>query len=282
MASSPPKAFVLLIALSLIIALWAGLKEVFTPAETHRLAQFHRLPLDPLAQMPDFSHISHIPWRKEAFFDALLPLVVEENHRLAWQRELVLTLQTLSPEERETLSAQDQQLVAQLLQEYRLEWPNTALQWSRLLKRVDQIPMELVLMQAANESAWGTSRFAQEGNNLFGEWCFSVGCGLVPERRQAGQRHEVRRFPSVQASIQSYMRNLNSHRAYSQLRQIRAQRRAAGVEVSAQDLLPGLLSYSERGPAYIRELNAMLLVNQPLIDEALQRYQALLEEESTL
>lgn len=64
------------------------------------------------------------------------------------------------------------------------------------------------------------------------------------------------------------------------LRQIRAQRRAAGVEVTAQDLLPGLLSYSERGTAYIRELNAMLVVNQPLIDEALQRYQALLESAS--
>lgn len=280
MASSPPQAFRLLIALSLIIALWAGLKELFTPAETHRFTHFESRPFDPLAQMPDFSHISHIPWRKEAFFDALLPLVVEENRRLAWQREVVSDLLRLSAEERDQLSAQDRQLIQAVLQEYRADWPTSASQGSRLLKRIDQIPMELVLMQAANESAWGTSRFAQEGNNLFGEWCFSVGCGLVPERRQPGQRHEVRRFPSVQASIQSYMRNLNTHRAYAQLRQIRAQRRAAGVEVTAQDLLPGLLSYSERGTAYIRELNAMLVVNQPLIDEALQRYQALLESAS--
>ena len=66
------------------------------------------------------------------------------------------------------------------------------------------------------ESAWGTSRFAREGNNLFGQWCYKTGCGIVPKRRGEGQVHEVASFESVDAAVASYLRNINSHRAYAE------------------------------------------------------------------
>jgi Bax protein len=139
-----------------------------------------------------------------------------------------------------------------------------------LLRRVDVVPETLVLVQAANESGWGTSRFALEGLNFFGQWCFRRGCGIVPENRPDGMNHEVRIFKSVNASIRSYLRNINTHAAYLELRLLREQRRAEGKDIRALDLTPGLLSYSERGEDYIDELNAMIRVNRPMIVELIE------------
>ncbi|MFM9673737.1 glucosaminidase domain-containing protein, partial [Streptomyces galilaeus] len=81
------------------------------------------------------------------------------------------------------------------------------------LRRVDIIPKELALMQAANESAWGTSRFARIGLNFFGQWCYSQGCGMIPNRRNSGAAHEVAAFKSVRDAVSSYFKNINTHAA---------------------------------------------------------------------
>ncbi|MDX8381543.1 MAG: glucosaminidase domain-containing protein, partial [Ghiorsea sp.] len=133
--------------------------------------------------------------------------------------------------------------------------------WAALLKRVDTVPLELVLSQAANESAWGTSRFARKANNLFGQWCFTKGCGLVPSRRNAGSTHEVAAFKSPQLSVRSYLRNLNTGRVYKDLRTIRAQKRAQGKTATAFELAEGLNKYSERGQAYVKEIRSMIKYN---------------------
>jgi Bax protein len=129
------------------------------------------------------------------------------------------------------------------------------------MKRVDTVPLELVLSQAANESAWGTSRFARKANNLFGQWCFSKGCGLVPARRNAGSTHEVAAFKSPQLSVRSYLRNLNTGRVYKDLRNIRAAKRAEGKQATAYEIAAGLSKYSERGQAYVKEIRAMIKYN---------------------
>ena len=130
-----------------------------------------------------------------------------------------------------------------------------------LLRRVDVIPVSLVLAQAANESAWGTSRFAREGNNLFGIWTWDESKGIVPKKRAPGHRHLVRRFDSIQESVRYYLHNLNSHPAYTQLRILRAHAREQGRPLRGSELAAGLTRYSARGEEYVR-----------LIRQLIQRY----------
>ncbi len=118
------------------------------------------------------------------------------------------------------------------------------------------------MAQAANESAWGTSRFAQQGNNLFGIWLFGEGAGLVPEQRPEGATYRVRVFGSLSASVAGYMHNLNRGHAYGKLRRLRARMRRTHQPLDGEVLAQGLLRYSERGAAYVAEIQAMIRHNQ--------------------
>jgi Bax protein len=135
-----------------------------------------------------------------------------------------------------------------------------------MLSRVNVLPKALVLTQAANESAWGTSRFATKANNYFGHWCYTKGCGLVPRQRNEGSSHEVATFSSSQESVHRYFMNLNRNRAYADLRAIRAKLAAQGdnllTTASATELTNGLLKYSERGSDYVTDLQAMIRHNE--------------------
>jgi Bax protein len=126
---------------------------------------------------------------------------------------------------------------------------------------MDTLPPSLVLAQAANESGYGTSRFALEGNNLFGLWTYVKGTGLVPLKRPRGQTHEVRRFPSLYDSVRAYMNNLNVHRAYRPLRELRSLLRSRGLELRGVDLAAGLRHYSPRREAYVKEIRSIIRGN---------------------
>ncbi|MDQ7058926.1 MAG: glucosaminidase domain-containing protein [Ghiorsea sp.] len=207
--------------------------------------------------IPDLRNERDVKTKKRKFFNALRPMVEIENQRILEQRQFLLNLKTKG-----SINQQDKQKVAKLLKSYRLERKKDgSIPWKALLKRVDTVPLELVLSQAANESAWGTSRFARKANNLFGQWCFSKGCGLVPARRNAGSTHEVAAFSSPQLSVRSYLRNLNTGRVYKDLRNIRAKARAEGRTASAHELAAGLIKYSERGHEYVKEIRAMIKYN---------------------
>jgi Bax protein len=134
--------------------------------------------------------------------------------------------------------------------------------WQELLARVNAIPVSLALAQAANESAWGTSRFAREANNFYGQWCFQKGCGLVPARRDKNKTHEVAAFKSPKESVERYIHNLNSHNAYKTLRKIRNRLRTENKLITGIELAEGLLHYSERGKEYIKELQSMIKFNK--------------------
>lgn len=214
------------------------------------------------APLPDFSAFRDAREKKRAFFDYLKPVIEAQNEQLRAERaEVTRMLATLDADEE--LPDVDRRRLAEMAGEYQVD---AALppreQLKRLLKRVDIVPVSLALSQAANESAWGTSRFAREANNLFGEWCFRAGCGVVPERRRQGARHEVARFDSPHAAIASYMRNLNTHAAYQDFRERRQQLRAADKPVTGVALVGELERYSERGDHYVRELRAMILSNE--------------------
>ncbi len=231
-----------------------------------------RMPV--VTEVPDFNEYTDIREKKEAFFGFLAPLVQAENARISQERRKLARLSErwsegaqLTPDETEWLD--------QLAARYRVKFDlaEDSEMFRALFRRVDVVPETLVLVQAANESAWGTSRFALDALNFFGQWCFSEGCGLVPESRIEGANHEVRRFSSVNASVRSYLRNINTHPAYLQLRLLREQRRAAAAELRAVDLTAGLLSYSERGEEYIEELNSMIRVNRPIIVDVIETKQ---------
>jgi Bax protein len=130
-----------------------------------------------------------------------------------------------------------------------------------LISRVDVIPPALALAQAAEESGWGTSRFAKEGNAIFGQWTFALRSGLTPLKRDQGKKHQVKVFDSLIDSVRAYTVNLNSHRAYKGFRNTRQDLRRAGVPLDSQALVGKLHKYSERGQAYVSALRELINFN---------------------
>lgn len=200
--------------------------------------------------------------KKRSFFMGLLPMILMANQEIAKERQDILRI--LEKQKTKETTAEDWERLDKISKRYGLRGhPITDHRAStRLLQRVNTIPPALVLAQAANESAWGTSRFAQLGNNLFGEWTFKPGTGIVPEGRPPGETYEIRKFPSLYESIRSYMNNLNRNGAYRQLREIREEQRKNGEPVTGLLLANGLMNYSQRGEEYIKEIQAMIRQNK--------------------
>ena len=210
--------------------------------------------------LPDFTQYQNVKAKKSAFFNYILPLVQAQNTTIKNQREQLAELKHLSEQE---YSRSHRKLILDLAKEYRLNSESaTKKEVAELLLRVDQVPASLALAQAAMESAWGTSRFAVQGNNLFGQWCYQKGCGLVPLRRNAGSTHEVAKFDSVSDAIKSYLKNINTHRAYADLRNDRASLRSAGEPITGHQLAEGLIDYSELREAYVHEIQAVIRINK--------------------
>lgn len=217
--------------------------------------------------LPDFNAIADVNAKKQAFFSYLRPYVRQENQRLQLLREQLLDIAE-KKQKKMRLSIEEYAFLYSLYEEFRLDVEETDLaSLEELLLRVDVIPESLVLMQAANESAWGTSRFAVEGYNFFGQWCFREGCGMVPLNRAEDQFHEVARFDSPALAIRSYFYNLNTFHTYESLRQIRAELRAENRPLHAEYLANGLMAYSERGSEYIAEITAMIRFNRRLLED---------------
>ena len=212
------------------------------------------------ATVVNFSSYSAGSERKQAFFEYFVPIIEQENESIRKERMFV----TQASLKADSLSWFAKRKVNKIANKYRVEPFDyaSAKDWTALLDRVDEIPPALALAQAANESAWGTSRFAVEAKNYFGQWCFSKGCGLVPKARDAGKAHEVAVFDTPAESVASYMRNLNRHSSYSTLREIRLKYRDGNMPLTGEALAQGLVKYSERGPAYVEELISMIRFNK--------------------
>ena len=213
--------------------------------------------------MPDFALIDNIPERKQAFFEYMLPFVEEANDQLLQERQEVADLMATF-ERRGSLSRRDRSRVDELLDAYEFD---PVEEYERqtfldLLSRVDEIPPSLALSQAALESAWGSSRFAREGYNLFGVWCYDPGCGMVPRRRPAGKTYEVKRYDSPRDSFSAYIKNLNTNRYYVGMRKIRRDLRANEETLSGHELAMGLNRYSQEGWDYVAKVQSLILSNK--------------------
>jgi Bax protein len=209
----------------------------------------------------DFSQYSDIEEKKAAFFAFVQPIGERANGQVMEQRRRLLSLEEQLTAGKK-LSFSQQRWLQLLAKEYHLSQRQVDRELVQiLLQRVDIVPMSLLLAQAANESAWGTSRFALEGNNLFGQWCFTAGCGLIPKDRAAGLQHEVAVFTKPEQSVASYVYNLNTHAAYQRFRQLRERQRQHNKPLSGDILAEGLIDYSARGEHYVAELQAMIRSN---------------------
>jgi Bax protein len=222
-------------------------------------------------KIPNFASISDVKTKKRQFFRYIYPAIAQENSNILMLRaEVSLMIETLFLEE--NLLADQQALLERLINKYKVNKKHSPLQQlNELLLRIDIVPAELVLVQAANESAWGTSRFARVGLNFFGMWCYKKGCGMVPRGRDYGAKHEVAAFNSLEHAVQRYLHNINTNHAYGVFRSIRGQLRAQEQPLSPQILATGLLRYSIRGTDYVLEITEMIRHNKVHFDKILSK-----------
>jgi Bax protein len=218
-------------------------------------------------------HDSMSTGKKQEFMTTLLPYIEKENRRLITLRKRVSAMFD-KLETDQALSTSEQQQVSKLAKKYRVKGDPLLDLTAReeLLRKIDIIPSSLALAQAANESAWGKSRFAQQANNLFGIWTYDQDKGLKPKRREEGKNHLVRIFDDFGESVRYYMYTLNSHPAYQELRQIRQQLRVSKQVIEGPKLAAGLEKYSAKGQAYIELIQGLIEQNEwALLDTDNQR-----------
>lgn len=213
-------------------------------------------------RLPDFASIRDVKEKKRRFFAFIKPAVLAENEEiLALRTEVQRLIAQLTLEQ--PLSEQEHAFIADLSKQYRVSKKFSLLRkLYELQLKVDVIPPALVLVQAANESAWGTSRFARIGLNFFGVWCYKKGCGMVPNGRNVGAKHEVAAYSSVEQGVARYLKNINTNSAYMVFRTIRGQLREQEQPLAPEILATGLIPYSERGTDYVLELTEMIRHNQ--------------------
>ncbi len=209
--------------------------------------------------MPDFAAIHNFQRRQQVFIAFLLPKLQQADRLLLWQRRNIQQMHDYWLRNH-YLGNSARQWIIHIAKRYKVPVAIDNMSfWSMLLSRVDIIPAGLALAQAANESAWGMSRFAQQGNNLFGQWCYQAGCGLVPTGRPAGATYEVKKFHSTYDAVLAYLYNLNTNAAYSHLRQIRQQLREKGLPLSSVQLAAGLDRYSQKGKVYAALIQSIIV-----------------------
>lgn len=211
---------------------------------------------------PNFADYENTAEKKAAFIAYLLPHLRAANADILADRERLLRLRSELASEG-AVGFFDERWLRDLATAYALDAPDEpdAPFVDHLLRRVDLIPPSLGLAQAATESAWGTSRFARHGNNLFGTHAHD-GSGLVPHRRAAGRRFTVATYESVAESVADYVRNLNTDPRYRHLRAIRADLRRHQRVISGYLLANGLEAYSKLGAEYIDTIQSIISSNQ--------------------
>lgn len=245
------------------------LEVIYPSSATELLEQFRRIGYESLpyygaAAVPRYAVQSlphdlsalNVEARKSIFFRALLPIVVAENQRIRSQRRQLMDLFTL-PFSR--WSEANINWVVELKEAHRVS--GSIRDWTtrqELLLRIDELPAALVLAQAANESAWGTSRFARMGNNLFGLWTYDESQGIIPANRAPGEKHAVQVFPDISAAVRAYFQTINSHTAYAELRELRRKLRLANLPLDSRVIAGGLRRYSSRGDEYVASIRELI------------------------
>ncbi|MDB9746131.1 glucosaminidase domain-containing protein [Candidatus Pelagibacter sp.] len=199
----------------------------------------------------EIGKIENTKKRKDLFIQIILPLVINENNNIKLDR---INLFNILNKSKNTKPEQ--------------EWLNVKFKQygvvnkdlSTLKIRMDEVPVSMAIAQAAKETGWGTSRFAQEGNALFGQWTWS-GEGIKPANAEDDSTHKVMRFKILQASVKAYQRNLNTHSSYKDFRSARAELRDEGKKLDSMILTEYLDKYAETGKEYVKILQQIIRQN---------------------
>ena len=232
-----------------------------------------------LKKLPaDIADVVSVTTRKRVFIKAILPVVLRVNEDILAAREKLQNLHDIL-DSGMSLSDDQREWLYEMADRYEAD----PYDWDAFMARVDIIPPSLAIAQAAEESGWGTSRFAREGNALFGQYTFAAANGMLPEERASGQQHLIRAYSSLVDGVRSYMHNLNYHRAYGEFRGSRKWLRDRAKPIDGDKLAGELLRYSERGAKYVKTLRTIMRANNlaPLDDAQLHEDRWTQDEQSS-
>ncbi len=199
----------------------------------------------------DLDNLQSVKLKKETFIKIVLPLIVAENEKILDDRERLKTLVG-----KKFTSDVEKQWLRQKLLEYKVKKGDL----KELMFRMDMIPVSIALAQAAKESGWGTSRFALEGNAIFGQWTWD-GQGIAPLKRDGDKSHKILKFPILRASVKAYKNNLNTHKSYFKFREKRKQLRDKNKSITGLSLTDTLKNYAQTGSEYTKILNQIITQN---------------------
>ena len=199
----------------------------------------------------EMNSISSSKKKKEMFIKIILPLIVKENTKIRIDRKRLFTILNKSSN-----TDIEKKWLEKKFKQYGVRQND----FSSLKVRMDEIPASLAIAQAAKETGWGTSRFAQQGNALFGQWTWS-GEGLKPKDAEKSEGHKVMRFNVLQASVRAYQRNINTHSSYEDFRLARAKLRDLGKPLDSLILSEYLDKYAETGNEYVKVLQKIIQQN---------------------
>jgi len=205
-----------------------------------------------LTKLPkDLNSLGNNGKKRDLFIKILLPLILDENEKIKGDRKKLFYILG-----KNFNTVGERVWLKRRFKEYKIEDGDLA----KLKMRMDIIPTSIALAQAANESGWGTSRFALEGNALFGQWTWSES-GISPKSKDPNQSHKVLQFQVLKASVTAYKNNLNTHNAYKEFREQRAQLRQSGKKITGLDLTKYLKNYAAIGEKYVEILERIIKKN---------------------
>ena len=220
----------------------------------------------------DLDEIKDVKLKKETFIKIVLPLVVAENEKILSDR---IKLKKITS--KKMTSEKEKSWLRQKLREYKVKKSD----FKELEKRMDIIPVSIALAQAAKESGWGTSRFALEGNAIFGQWTWT-GQGIEPLNKEKNKDHKILRFPILRASVKAYKNNLNTHKVYAQFREKRNKLRKRNKSIKGLELTETLDKYAQTGKEYTEILEQIIKQNYLSDFETVQLTNSVVKKELNL
>jgi Bax protein len=220
----------------------------------------------------DLDEIKDVKLKKDTFIKIVLPLVVAENEKILNDR---LKLKKILS--KKMTSDKEKLWLRQKFREYKVKKLNS----EELLSRMDVIPVSIALAQAAKESGWGTSRFALEGNAIFGQWTWT-GQGIEPLEKGKNQDHKILKFPILRASVKAYKNNLNTHKGYIDFREKREKLRKRNKSIKGLELTDTLHRYAQTGKEYTEKLEQIIKQNDLSDFESVQLTNSVIKKEFNL
>ena len=214
-----------------------------------------------ISELPDdFSEIQDVPTKKKLFYLVTLPLIYNANASIMQERRMVINIEKKFA--RKELNKNETDEIIKLSKKYKLDYSeiNTKL-FRKLKQRINIIPVSLALGQAIIESGWGQSRFATEGNALYGQWTTSEDKGIIPQDRDEDKTHAVLKFKNLSESVEAYMFNINTHQAYYNFRVIRRIDERIKYTDPISMKVKYLAAYAEIGDKYVDKLELIIASN---------------------